>query len=698
MSSKQHRSAAAAPGAAAAPAAAVRTPRRLRRRAVKTASGYSGQGGGGGGGGRRSGPATPLLEWDVGNGAEKGGGGDKAGGSSENAARAVSVRRLAAGVWRLRPPEAVAGVAAGSGERRGRVGLEHIPRHLQVQLIKPNASGHHHNLKNEISSPISVLEQKSGELQKVQFHAAGAVLPVTAMEKATKWEPGSLEGMESHDAYLIASQLNLLNEQQDATYVANLRMELQQARDRVSELETERRAAKKKLDHLFKKLAEEKASWRSREHEKVRAILEDMKADLDHEKKNRRRQEMINLKLVNELKEAKMSAKELLQGYDNERNALELTEEVCNELAREVEEDKAEIESLKQDSLKLREEVDEERKMLQMAEVWREERVQMKLVDAKLTLDAKYTQLSKLQQDVEDFIAACSCARGDIMVVEEAENIIQAIKSIRAQDIEFRYEPPQQSEDIFSIFEELRPSEEPVIKEIEPCYKNSAAMCESDIQEASPETDIFLEEPTKMYSNESPHNESDAEDGSSWETISHEHEEMHGSSGSPDGSELSVHKICDGSVSWTSRNDLEYKEAEKPKDDTADAYLTNMNQPKKKESALSKLWKSSRPKNSEVCKKDAAETINGRSSNVRLSAWTHSTIDSGTQEIGLSSPSIGQWSSPDSMNIQSNRGHKGCIEYPCPRTSQKHSLKSKLMEARMDSQKVQLRQVLKQKI
>jgi hypothetical protein len=48
------------------------------------------------------------------------------------------------------------------------------------------------------------------------------------------------------------------------------------------------------------------------------------------------------------------------------------------------------------------------------------------------------------------------------------------------------------------------------------------------------------------------------------------------------------------------------------------------------------------------------------------------------------------------MNIQFNRGFKGCIEYP--RTSQKHSLKAKLMEARMESQKVQLRQVLKQKI
>ncbi|CAN6229617.1 unnamed protein product [Urochloa humidicola] len=686
--SSRNRSAAAPTAPAQAAAPSLRTPRRLRRRPVKASGGVSGSG-------RRSGPATPLLKWDVGGGGEerKVGGGSKeeaAGASAREKAREVSVRKLAAGVWRLRPPEAVAG--AGAAERRVRVGVEHIPKHLQVQLLKQNTLGHHQSLKNEVSSPISVLERKSGELHKVQLHATS-----TTMEKATKWEPEDIKGMELHDAYMIASQLNLLDEQQDTTYVANLQMELQQARDRVTELETERRSAKKKLDHLFKKLAEEKAAWRNREHEKVRAILEDMKADLDHEKKNRRRMEMINLKLVNELKEAKMSAKQLLQEYETERKARELTEEVCNELAREVEEDKAEIEALKQDSMKLREDVDEERKMLQMAEVWREERVQMKLVDAKLMLDAKYTQLCQLQQDVEAFIAASSCANGDITVVEEAENIIHAIKSVtaQAQDAEFRYEPPAASEDIFSIFEELRPSEEPVIKEIEPCYKNSSAKCESEIQGASPMTDIFLEKKAKVYSNKSPQDESDTEDGSSWETISHE--DMQGSSGSPDGSEPSVNnKICDGSISWKRGNDFEYRGNEKLKDDLADAYLTNMNQPKKKESAISKLWKSSRPKNSEICKKDAVETINARSSNVRLSVGTYSTVESGIQEIGLSPPSVGQWSSPDSMNIQFNRGFKGCIEYP--RTSQKHSLKAKLMEARMESQKVQLRQVLKQKI
>lgn len=71
------------------------------------------------------------------------------------------------------------------------------------------------------------------------------MLHVTTMEKATKWEPDNMKRMESHDAYLIASQLNLLDEQQDASYVANLQLELRQARDRVGELESERRSTKK---------------------------------------------------------------------------------------------------------------------------------------------------------------------------------------------------------------------------------------------------------------------------------------------------------------------------------------------------------------------------------------------------------------------------------------------------------------------
>ncbi|KAL6843119.1 hypothetical protein ACP4OV_026832 [Aristida adscensionis] len=668
------RAAAAASSSSALPSRAPRRLRRRPRRATPAPSAAAAEGAGGGG--RRGGPATPHLRWDA-----RGGEGNAAAGKPRGDP-ASSVRRLAAAVWRLRPPEEAPAAAAGERGATARVvGLEHIPRHLQAQLLRKDPLGHHRHLKNNVSSPNSVLEPHSGELHEVQLGLA------SGLEDVTKWEPIGIKGTESDGAYVIANQLNLIEDLQGESYVATLQMELRQARDRVSELEAERLSAKKQLDHLFKKLTEEKAAWRHREHKKVRALLEDMKADLEHEKKNRRQLETINLKLVDELKEVKMAAKQLLQEYDNEQKTRELTEEVCNKLVREIEEYKAEIEALKQDSLKLRGEVDEDRKLLQMAEVWREERVQMKLVDAKLTLEAKYEQLSKLQEDVETFISTFNSVKGDDTLIQAADNIVHEIDSVIKQEIEFTYEPPKASEDILSIFEELRPSEEPQIKESEACQKN--AVCESEIQENSPMADIFLENQARLFPDESHCDESETEDGSSWETMSRE--EMQGSSLSPYGSEPSVNKIFDR-ISWTSGNDSDGGQDNKLCDDLSSVYLTDMKHPKKKESGISKLWKSSPLRNCEFRTKDAADMMKHRLSDASPSNGVFSATKAMNQEMGLSSPSTAQWSSPDSMNSQLNRGFRGCMELV-----QRQSLKAKLLEARMESQKIQLRHVLNQK-
>ncbi|KAF8775064.1 hypothetical protein HU200_005116 [Digitaria exilis] len=658
--------------ASSAPPPLPRAPRRLHRRrapkATQPAAGVAAR--------RGAGPATPQHRW-----AARGGEGN-AGGEKPRGDPSSSVRRLAAAVWRLRPPEEAP--AAGQRDSAARViGLEHIPRHLQAQLLRKDPLNHHHRLKDDISSPNSVLEPHSGELHKVHLRLASGV------EDATKWEPLTIKSIEPDGAYVIASQLNLVEEQHGGSYVASLEMELQQARDRVSKLEAERVSAKKQLDHLFKKLAEKKAAWRHREHKKVRAILEDMKADLEHEKKNRRQLETINFKLVDELKEVKMAAKQLLQEYENEQKTRELTEEVCNKLVREIEEHKSEIEALKQDSVKLRGELDEDRKLLQMAEVWREERVQMKLVDAKLTLEAKYEQLSKLQEDVEAFISTFSSSKGDSTVVEAACNIVQAIGAIRDDEVEFTYEPPRASEDILSIFEELRPSDEAGAKDTEPCPNQSYANCESEIQEASPTADIFLENRAKLFPEGSQSDESETEDGSSWETMSHG--EMQSSNHSPYGSEPSVHKIFDR-ISWTSGNDSEGGQTNKLCDELSNVYPTDTKQPKKKESAISKLWKSSPLKNCEFRTKDAAEIASRRSSSASLPNGVYSTSKCLNLDMADSTPSTAHWSSPDSMNSHLDRGFRGCMELV-----QRQSLKAKLLEARMETQKIQLRHVLNQK-
>ncbi|GKA31354.1 hypothetical protein Tco_0717659 [Tanacetum coccineum] len=98
------------------------------------------------------------------------------------------------------------------------------------------------------------------------------------------------------------------------------------------------------------KLNEERVPWQSHEHEKIRAIIDDVKSELNQESKNRQRMEIVNSKLVNELADAKLSAKRYIQDYKKERKARELIEEVCDELAKEISDDKVEVEALKRSS------------------------------------------------------------------------------------------------------------------------------------------------------------------------------------------------------------------------------------------------------------------------------------------------------------------------------------------------------------
>ena len=83
--------------------------------------------------------------------------------------------------------------------------------------------------------------------------------------------------------------------------------------------------------------------------------------------------------------------------------------------------------------MKLREEVGDEGKMLQMAEVWREERCQMKLIDAKVILEKKYSQMNKLVADLEAFLISRN-ATPDVEEMRKAEFLLQAATSVNIEE------------------------------------------------------------------------------------------------------------------------------------------------------------------------------------------------------------------------------------------------------------------------
>ncbi|KAK1561888.1 hypothetical protein Q3G72_002530 [Acer saccharum] len=620
---------------------------------------------------RRSRPETPLLKWKV-EDRERSKKVEVEEEEEDEAAEGrrrrrrkprretvvISARKLAAGLWRLQVPDNVAG---GGGESLDRLGFQPGARNVGVPFhVRRSGKAFGSEPRDPLQSPgSSVSGMKSGYLCKLEpsFQFSNS-----AMEGVTKWDPVRLKT--SDEARQIYSNIKHIDQQVSAvSMVAALETDLEQARARIQELETDRRSSKKKLEHFLKKVSEERAAWRSREHEKIRAFIDDLKAD-----------------------------KRYMQDYDKERKARELIEEVCDELAKEIGEDKAEVEALKRESMKLREELEDERKMLQMAEVWREERVQMKLVDAKVALENKYSQMNKLVAELETFLRSSS-ATPDVKEMREAESLRQAVASVNVEDIkEFTYEPPN-PDDIFAVFEDVNFGESNE-REIEQCGAYSPASHASKIHTVSPEVNAINKDGDWRHSNAyADHNVDIEDDESGWETVSHLEDQ--GSSCSPEGSAPSIRNHRDSNVS---KSGIEWED--NGYEGTPITEISEVcsvpTKPLKKVSSIARLWRSG-PTNGENYKIISVEGMKGRLSNGRLSNVSLMSPDRGSGKGDLSPPDlVGQWSSPESGNPHITRGMKGCIEWP--RGAQKNSLKAKLMEARMESQKVQLRHVLKQKI
>ncbi|XAR70103.1 hypothetical protein NMG60_11026858 [Bertholletia excelsa] len=122
----------------------------------------------------------------------------------------------------------------------------------------------------------------------------------------------------------------------------------------------------------------------------AKAQIAKLKAELEFERKARKRAESLNKKLAREL--------------SDERKGREALERTCEEVAKEVSADKAEITRMKR-------EMEEERKMLRMAEVFREERVQMKLNEAKLLLEDKILELEITKRMKTECWSTCAAEK-----------------------------------------------------------------------------------------------------------------------------------------------------------------------------------------------------------------------------------------------------------------------------------------------
>ena len=278
-------------------------------------------------------------------------------------------------------------------------------------------------------------------------------------EAATKRDPALVEPFndftEIHSSKLLEHR-KLVGHH--GSIVTALLEELLRAQRSINKLKAAQKSSKKNVEQFLQNLKEENVSWKHEQHQKIQATVDDLKDKLARERRSRERMQLLNAKLAHELAEANLCAKEFMTNYDKEKKERELMEEVCNELAMQIGENRAKLEVLLRDSSKICEEMQEERKMMQLAEIWLEERVQMKLTDAKLVLEDKYNQMVQLITYLQMFLKSRGAELGNTEL-EDAQLIKKAVESVNIQRIvELSYDFSKTNETCLML-EELRKSE-----------------------------------------------------------------------------------------------------------------------------------------------------------------------------------------------------------------------------------------------
>lgn len=231
----------------------------------------------------------------------------------------------------------------------------------------------------------------------------------------------------------VFNQIRMLEAEHNSSLnlTTALHTQLMQARARVRELELPHRLRQRQMEGLVSRFSEEKKTWKMKEKERVNAAVQAVKEELEEERKAKQRLESANRKLMKELTEAQTATSKAVQELERERKARLVMEEVCRELTQETGAEKAEAEEQKRQAQQAREALEEERRMLQTAEVWREERVQMKLGEARLALETKSAALDAMRIELEAFLASQRDSRPyDVTTLGNAQVLHKVLSAV----------------------------------------------------------------------------------------------------------------------------------------------------------------------------------------------------------------------------------------------------------------------------
>ncbi|XP_074289491.1 uncharacterized protein At5g41620-like isoform X2 [Silene latifolia] len=325
---------------------------------------------------------------------------------------ALSARKLAASLWEINGMHSPNGVKKDDifEEKRGRKSseklhqqhlmLDQFPHRSPVCEMVGSKVGSHRRRSSATSQKLQITEYMAGGLQPIEV--SNRVPGENNLNVETRLKDVNNSLIASKELVKVLFRIMSHEEEQSSrlTLVSALRVELDRARLQVDQLIHEKRFDCDQMEMILKEFAEEKAAWKSRERRKIKEAVSSLTREIEIERKLRRQAERLNKKLGAELADTRDHFGRAMKELDGERRAREILEQTCDELARGIGEERIEVEELKKESEKAREEVEKERQMLQLADVLREERVQMKLEEARYEFEEKNAALERLKTEL----------------------------------------------------------------------------------------------------------------------------------------------------------------------------------------------------------------------------------------------------------------------------------------------------------
>ncbi|KAF8412163.1 hypothetical protein HHK36_000121 [Tetracentron sinense] len=281
------------------------------------------------------------------------------------------------------------------------------------------------------------IERNGHALQPLSPASYGSSMEVTPYNPAvTPTSSVDLKGRLGESGYSLKTSTELLKvlnriwslEEQHASNISlvrALKMELGHARSRIKDLLQEQQADRHEIDNLMKQVAEDKLVRKGKEQDRIKAAVQSVRDELEDERKLRKRSESLHRRLARELSEVKSAFSNSLKEIEKERKERTLLEDLCDEFSRGIGDYEQKVRTLKHNPEKdQRGKDNHDRLILHISEAWLDERMQMKLAEARCDLTEKNTIVDKLSFEIETFLRAKrsgSCKNNDNLLPNDTK-------------------------------------------------------------------------------------------------------------------------------------------------------------------------------------------------------------------------------------------------------------------------------------